>query len=110
MRPRVTQELRGLGRCQTEQKLSRLRWRQRRKLVGMVGAVAGATGAGVEPSKEQEYTLRRSNTKHGLLLLLLILVELFSNTEGKYVGPGQTSRYTIELLRRSKLLLNTFRM
>ena len=55
--------------------------RHRRKLeVVREGEREGVT-AGVEPSKEQEYSVRRYKTKH-ILFLLLILVELFSNTEG----------------------------
>ena len=50
----------------------------------MVG-VAARVAARVEPHKEQDSALRRSKTKHSLLLLLLllILVQLFPNTEGK---------------------------
>ena len=55
--------------------------RERRKLEEMEGVAGGVAGR-VECYKEQEYALRRYRAKH-ILLLLLILVQLFSNTSGR---------------------------
>ena len=86
MRPTARLQARGVRRTDETDLGLKCRNRDRRKLVGV--GVAG----GVEPQKEQEYSVRRYNTKH-ILLLLLILVELFSNTEGK-------SRLDISILSR----------
>ena len=72
------------------QKLSRLTsrtdfgssWRRERRKLEVMEGVAGGVAGRVEHHKEQEYTVRRYRAKH-ILLLLLILVQLFSNTSGR---------------------------
>ena len=69
------------GRARVRARRTQLGWecwsKHRRKL----GVVREGVATEVEPIKEQEYSLRRYKAKH-ILFLLLILVELFSNTEG----------------------------
>ena len=82
--------MRASASLQAQRRDGRARVRARRSQLGSecwskhrrkLGVVREGVATGVEPSKEQEYSLRRYKAKH-ILFLLLILVELFSNTEG----------------------------